>query len=99
MIRVIDQWVIDTDGRQYVGGKLAYKTDSKGNTTEYIQQPFYYPTLSGCLRAISARLRIESIKDTEGDLQAALAALKAADTRLIEAISVFDELIIKEKSL
>ena len=90
MIRVIDRWVIDTDGKSYVGGKLATRT-VKGKTEEYIQQPFYYTTFSGCVKAISARLRMEAIKRTDGDLEAAVQAIHKADKRLLDALAVLDK--------
>lgn len=90
MIRVIDRWVIDTDGKSYVGGKLATRTVN-GATEEYIQQPFYYTTFAGCVKAISARLRMEAIKRTDGDLEAAVQAIHKADQRLLDALSALDK--------
>lgn len=97
MIRVIDRWVIDTDGKQYVGGKLARRTLKDGTTEEYIQTPFYHTTFAGCLKAISARLRMETIKDTNGDLAAATKAIQAADKRLLKALGAFDEIEVVQR--
>lgn len=93
MIKVIDKWVIDTDGKQYVGGKLAKRVNNTtGETEEYIQQPFYHTTFAGCIKAISARLRMEAIKNIDGDLEAATKAIQAADNRLLKAMGVYDEI-------
>ena len=97
MIKVIDRWVIDTDGKQYIGGKLATRTLKDGTTEEYIQAPFYHITFAGCLKAISARLRMEAIKDTTGDLAAATKAIQAADKRLLKALGAFDEIEVVKR--
>ena len=101
MIRVIDKWVIDTDGKCYVGGKLETRTikdkDDNPVTEEYIKQPFYHTTFLGCVKAISARMRMEAIKRTDGDLEAAIQAIQRADKRLTKALGVFEEIEVVNK--
>lgn len=98
MIHVIDNWVIDSDGKTYTGGKLATRTLKGGTKEEYIKDAFYHSTLAGCIQAISRRMRAEAIKDMDGDLESALAAVQAADKRLVDAIGVFDGIEIVQKS-
>ena len=90
MIRVMDKWVIDSDGKTFTGGKLATRTLKDGAKEEYIKDAFYYSTLAGCVQAISRRMRAEAIKNTDGGIEAALAAVQAADKRLIKAIEKFE---------
>ena len=90
MIYVIDNWVIDSDGKTYTGGKLATRTLDDGTKYAYIKDAFYCKTLTGCLRAISMRMRAEAIKNMDGDMVGALEALQATDKRLMDAIGVFD---------
>ena len=97
MIKVIDKWVIDTDGKQYICGKLASRVTKEGITEEYIKDPCYYTNLAGCVRGISRRLRMEAIKNTDGDADALLAAVRGADTRLMKALGVFDDLEVVQK--
>lgn len=97
MIKVIDKWVIDTDGKQYIGGKLAVRTLKDGTTEEYIQSPFYYSNIVGCIKAVSERLRMEAIKRTNGDLESAILAIQAADKRLIKALGAVDEIEVRKR--
>ena len=98
MIRVVDRWVIDSDGKTYTGGKLATRTLKDGTTEEYIKDPFYHSTFAGCVQAISRRMRAEAIKNTDGDMEAAIAAIQAADKRLLKAVGKFDEIEVVQKS-
>lgn len=92
MIRVIDDFVIDSDGTQFICGKLGHAVSKKDKTPyDYVKNPSYYTNFSGALRGISRRLRLEAIKDTNGDMKAACEAIKRCDERMIEAISQFDE--------
>lgn len=97
MIKVVGKWVIDSDGRQYIGGKLTLRTLKDGTTEQYIQTPFYCTTFAGCVKTISERLRMQAIKDADGDLKAAAMAIQAADRRLIKAIGIFDELEVVQR--
>lgn len=98
MIHVIDDWVIDSDGKQYVCGRLAKSKDKSGEMKDCIRDPFYYSTVSGCLQALSRRLRLEAIKNTDGGLDALLGAVRGCDTRLIDALSVFQEVEVVQRS-
>lgn len=99
MIHVIDKYVIDTDGRQYVVGKLASRTLKDGTTEEYIKDPCYYRSIAVCLEAISSRLRMAAIKRTDGDLEAAYKAIQGADNRLIKVISTaFDGIEVIQRA-
>lgn len=98
MIHVIDKWVIDSDGKTYTGGKLATRTLKDGTKEEYIKDAFYYSTLAGCIHAISRRMRAEAIKNMDGNLEAAIEAVQAADKRLMDTISVFDGIETVQKS-
>ena len=97
MIRVVDKWVIDSDGKFFTGGKLATRTLKDGTKEEYIKDAFYHSTLAGCIQAISRRMRAEAIKNMDGNMEAALAAVQAADKRLLDAIGMFDEIEIVQK--
>lgn len=98
MIHVIDKWVIDSDGKTYTGGKLATRTLKDGTKEEYIKDAFYHSTLAGCMQAISRRMRADTIKNMDGNIEAALEAVQAADKRLMDAIGVFDGIEIVQKS-
>lgn len=97
MVRVVDRWVIDSDGKNYTGGKLATRTLKDGTTEEYIKDPFYYTTFAGCVRAISRRMRAEAIKNMDGDMEAAIKAIQAADKRLLKAIGAFNDVEVVQK--
>lgn len=73
--------VIDSDGRQYVGGKLALRTLKDGTTEQYIQSPFYCTMFTGCVKTIGERVRMQTVKNTntEGDLKAAVETIQTTD--------------------
>lgn len=96
MIKVLDKWVIDSDGKQFVAGKLASRVKD-GQTEEYIRDPMYHTTFAGCVQAISKRMRLEAIKNADGDMEAAIAAIRAADNRLMKAIGKFDDIEVVQK--
>lgn len=100
MIKVVDKWVIDSDGRQFIGGKLATRKVKDGDTyrtEQYIQNPFFYSSFAGCVSATAKRLRLEAIQNTDGDMEAAIKAIQAADNKIIKAIGAFDDLVIADK--
>lgn len=97
MIKVLDKWVIDSDGRQFVCGKLASRITKEGASEEYIKDAMYHTSFAGCLRAISRRMRLETISRTDGDMEAAIAAIQAADKRLMKAIGKFDDIEVVQK--
>ncbi len=91
MIHVIDDFVIDSDGTQYLMGKLAKRINKKtGVDEEFIRTPSYYSSFSQAILGVSRRMRIEAIKDADGTLADALAVIRAADARLEEAVKVYD---------
>lgn len=97
MVKVLDKWVIDSDGKQFVAGKLASRPTKDGTTEEYIRDPMYHTSFAGCVQAISKRMRLEAIKSTDGDMEAAIAAIQAADKRLMKAIGKFDDIEVVQK--
>ena len=97
MIKVLDKWVIDADGKQFVAGKLASRVNKDGQTEEYIKDPMYHTTFAGCVQAISKRMRLEAIRNTDGDMEAAIEAIKKADARLMKAIGKFDDIEVVQK--
>lgn len=97
MIKVIDKWVIETDGKQYIGGKLATRKLKDGTSEEYINAPFYHTTFVGCVKAIAARVRMEAISKTDGNLNDAIKAIQAADERLMKHLRVFDEIEVTKR--
>ena len=97
MIHVIDKWVIDSDGKTYTGGKLATRTLKDGTKEEYIKDAFYHSTLAGCMQAISRRMRADTIKNMDGNIEAAIEAVQAADKRLMDAVGVLDGIEIVQK--
>lgn len=100
MIRVFDKWVVDSDGRQFTCGeldttKVKIKLDNGEEgyeDREYIKNPMYHTTFSGCLQALSRRLRQKAIKSMNGSLEDAIAAIQAVDKRLIDAMGVISSL-------
>lgn len=96
MIKVIDKYVIDSDGRQFVAGKLASRV-KEGQTEEYIKDPMYYPSFALCLHGINRRMRLEAIKNTDGDIEAAIEAIKKADDRLMKVIAKYDDIEVVQK--
>lgn len=97
MIKVLDKYVIDSDGRQFVAGKLASRVNNKGETEEYIKDPMYFPSFAMCLHGINRRMRLEAIKNADGDMEAAIAAIKAADERLMKVIAKYDDIEVVQK--
>ena len=95
MIQVTDDFVIDSDGTQYVMGRLGKRLNkNKGMIEEFIRDPSYYATFSQAILGVSRRMRAEAIKNTNGKLSLALAALKQADIRLIEALKTYDGITV-----
>lgn len=95
MIHVIDDYVIDSDGTQYMMGKLGESISKKdGTKCVYIKNPSYYGTISSALLAISRRLRADAVKDTTGTLNDAYEAIRRADERLIKAVEKFGDIKI-----
>ena len=100
MIRVFDKWVIDSDGRQYSCGELGtIKVKIKNEAgeeelvdKESIKSPMYHTTFVGCLQALSRRMRQKVIKDMDGTLENAIAAIQAVDKRLMDAMGVVSSL-------
>lgn len=100
MIRVIDDWVITSDGSQYILGKMRTLTNrNTGEQYEAMGSFSYYPTFSSALMAVSRRLRAEAIKEADGTLKDACEAIRYADERLIGALSIFDEIKIERSEL
>lgn len=97
MIHVMNKFVIDTDGRQYIVGKLASRKTKEGATEEYIKDATYFTSISRAVEDVCRRVRMEAIARTDGDLEAACKAIHAADTRLIKALGVFAEIEVKPR--
>ena len=99
MIQVIDDFVIDSDGTQYVMGRLGKRLNkNKGAIEEFIRDPSYYATFSQAILGVSRRMRAEAIKNTNGELSLALATLKQADMRLIESLKTYDGVTVRRNS-
>lgn len=97
MIHVIDDYVIDCDGSQYIMGKIGTSISKKdGSEVKYIKNPSYYGTITSALLGISRRLRAEAVKDTNGDLNDLYEAIRACDTQMLKAIGKFGELKVIE---
>lgn len=87
MIRIIDNWGIDASERCYEVGKIGKLVVKKtGEEKEYIMGASYVSSFQEALVFIRKRLRLETIKDIEGDLGAAIEALKRSDERFEEVI-------------
>ena len=98
MIHVIDDYVIDSDGTQYIMGKIGTSISKKdGSEVKYIKNPSYYGTITSALLGISRRRRAEAVKDTNGDLKDLYEAIRACDTQMIKAVSKFDELKVEKR--
>lgn len=58
MIHVIDDYVIDCDGSQYIMGKIGTSISKKdGSEVKYIKNPSYYGTITSDLLGVSRRRR------------------------------------------
>lgn len=98
MIHVIDDYVIDCDGSQYIMGKIGTSISKKdGSEVKYIKNPSYYGTITSALMGISRRLRAEAVKDTNGDLNDLYEAIRACDTQMLKEIGKFSELKVIER--
>lgn len=97
MIKVLDKWVVDSDGKQYVAGKLASRVKDD-QPEEYIKDPMYTASFASALAAIGRRMRMEAIKGTDGDIEDAIAAIRKADERLMKAVGKLDDVEIVEKA-
>ena len=54
MIHVIDDYVIDSDGTQYIMGKIGTSISKKdGSEVKYIKNPAYYGTITSALLGVS----------------------------------------------
>lgn len=97
MIHVIDDYVIDSDGTQYIMGKIGTSISKKdGSKVKYIKNPSYYGTITSALLGISRRRRAEAVKDTNGDLNDLYKAIRACDMQMIKAVSKFDNIKVVE---
>lgn len=97
MIHVIDDYVIDIDGSQYIMGKIGTSISKKdGSEVKYIKNPVYYGTITSALMGVSRRRRAEAVKDTNGDLNDLYEAIRACDTQMLKAISKFGEVKVVE---
>lgn len=86
MIRV-GKYGIDASDRCYEVGKIGKITDKKtGEEKEYIKNARYYGSLDGALRCIRRDMHFEAIRDMDGDLNAAIEALKQVDERFEKLI-------------
>lgn len=87
MIRV-GKYGIDASDRCYEVGKIGKITDKKtGEEREYIKNARYYVTFNDALRYIRKAMHFEAIRNMDGDLNAAIEAIKQADERFAELIS------------
>lgn len=87
MIR-IGKYGIDASDRCYCVGKLYKITNKKtGEEIEYISNGRYYGTLKGALSSIRKDMHLEAIMNMNGDLQAAIEALRKADEQFEKLIS------------
>lgn len=97
MIHVIDEYVIDCDGSQYIMGKIGTSISKKdGSEVKYIKNPSYYGTITSALLGVSRRRRAEAVKDTNVDLNDLYEAIRACDTQMLKAIGKFSELKVVE---
>lgn len=96
MIHVINDFVVTSDGTQYIMGRLAKSKKKDGTEVEYIRQPHYYSTLSSALMGISRLMRAEAVKDTKGTLEDLYEAIKRSDNELLRAFSKVDGVVVRE---
>ena len=97
MIHVIDDYVIDSDGTQYIMGKIGTSISKKdGSEVKYIKNPAYYGTITSTLLGVSRRRRAEAVKDTNGDLNVHYEAIRACDTQMLKVIGKFSEVKVVE---
>ena len=92
MIHITEKYGVDVSDRCYVVGAIARQTNKKtGEESEIIANGSYYPTFEGALRHVRRKMHLDAVRDTDGNLDAALAAIREADRRFAELISGIDE--------
>lgn len=92
MIHITEKYGIDVSDRCYVVGPIARQTNKKtGEEGEIITNGSYYPTFEGALRHVRRKIHMDAVRNTDGNLDAALAAIRVADERFAEVISGIDE--------
>lgn len=90
MIRIGD-YGIDVSDRCYAVGKVSkikVKKNKKetGEEKEYLINPSYTTSFTYALKCVQKSMRREAIKNTEGDINAAIDAIKQADERFEQMI-------------
>lgn len=89
MIR-IEGFGITADSHGYTVGKpVVYTNKETGAESEILTSPRYFGNMKACLRYIRKQMHYEAIKNTDGDINAAIKALADADERfekLIEGV-------------
>lgn len=87
MIKVIDGYGIDVLDNCYAVGKISR---SKKDDREYIASPAYVGSIGAALTFLCKTLRRDALKNINGDLEAAVEAIRRSDARLTEAIEEID---------
>ena len=82
MIRV-GKYGIDTSERCYAVGIVStYKNKNTGKETEILTGAQYYSDLPAALKSLIKRNRLETLREFDGDLKAAVKAISEADNEL-----------------
>ena len=87
MIR-IGKYGISASDRSYEVGRIAQTKDKKtGSVVEYLTGVSYFSTLQGCLKWIRKRMHFDTVRKLDGDLQAAVEALRKSDEQFEQMIA------------
>lgn len=84
----IGDYGIDVSDKCYTVGKVSKITDKKtGEEKEYLINPSYATSFAFALKCVRKAMHREAIKNTDGDLNAAIEAIKRCDERFERMIS------------
>lgn len=93
MIKVIDNYLIDCEGNNYIAGKKSMRTNRKdGSQEEVFVALGYYTTIKGALEGIRKEMQRNAVKGLLQDVQLVefLEQLKEIDKRFYAAIKGID---------
>ena len=86
----IDCYGIDVSDKCFTVGKISKITDTKtGTEKESLITPSYATSFASALKCVRKMMQREAIKNTDGDLNAAINAIRRSDVRFESLIAEF----------